>query len=344
MRYKLSKIAIGRRYGLQIFGLLLWAALMTVTSCGSHKTGVLKGRTICIDPGHGGTAATDSFRVGPTGEREEWIDLRVSLMLADLLKKDGASVILTRKADKDVGLKARADLAIARHADLFISVHHNATADSSVNIPIIYFHGNASENQASVEFAKRFAREIRFLWPNGNIPVSITSDFVIFPTSGASVLRNSYGIPGIIGEASFFSNPAEELRLKDREHNKQEALAYHRAILNYFTGPQLPVLELKSRVSLPPFPVFQEAGRMDPLALKWQEDYEEGCRLAVSDDPDSLALADSLLTRSVRYFPDSWLAGDAHLQRSRVLAKMGRTAEAEEARQRCEEHYVPMEK
>ena len=43
----------------------------------------LAGRTICIDPGHGGTADTDSYRVGPTGEREEWIDLRVALILRD---------------------------------------------------------------------------------------------------------------------------------------------------------------------------------------------------------------------------------------------------------------------
>ncbi|MCG6947753.1 MAG: hypothetical protein LJE93_02405, partial [Acidobacteria bacterium] len=38
----------------------------------------LAGRTICVDPGHGGTAEIDSYRVGPTGEREEWINLRVA--------------------------------------------------------------------------------------------------------------------------------------------------------------------------------------------------------------------------------------------------------------------------
>ena len=47
---------------------------------------------------------------------------------------------------------------------------------------------------------------------NGQTPVSLVSDHVIFPGSGTAVLRHSYGIPGIIGEASFFTNAEEEQR------------------------------------------------------------------------------------------------------------------------------------
>ena len=43
-----------------------------LAGCGSKNTN-LKYKIICIDPGHGGTANSDSFRIGPTGEREEWI-------------------------------------------------------------------------------------------------------------------------------------------------------------------------------------------------------------------------------------------------------------------------------
>ena len=65
----------------------------------------LEGRTICIDPGHGGTADTDSYRVGPTGEREEWIDLRVALILRDMLVERGAKVLMTRTEDVAVALQ-----------------------------------------------------------------------------------------------------------------------------------------------------------------------------------------------------------------------------------------------
>jgi N-acetylmuramoyl-L-alanine amidase len=43
-----------------------------------------------------------------------------------------------------------------------------------------------------------------------NAPVSLVSDFTIFAEAGASVLRNTYGIPAVLAEASFFTNAAEE--------------------------------------------------------------------------------------------------------------------------------------
>lgn len=49
-------------------------------------------KKICIDPGHGGTAATDHYRVGKGGEREEWINLRVALLLKKMLEDKQATV------------------------------------------------------------------------------------------------------------------------------------------------------------------------------------------------------------------------------------------------------------
>ena len=140
------------------FLLILFVFIILVTGCSNKTDNSLKGKVICIDPGHGGTAETDSFRVGPTGEREEWINLRVALKLAEMLKNDGAVVILTRSEDESVALRARAELAINKEADVFVSIHHNATADTTVNFPIIYFHGNVSENRASIILGKSLAK------------------------------------------------------------------------------------------------------------------------------------------------------------------------------------------
>jgi N-acetylmuramoyl-L-alanine amidase len=180
----------------------------------------LTGKTICVDPGHGGTALTDSYRVGPSGEREEWINLRVGLMLQKMLEEKGAKVLITRTEDKVVSLPDRAKLAVENKADLFISIHHNATADSSVNFPIIYFHGNASENVASVDFGKQLATGLLKHLHQPNAPVSLVSDFTIFAEAGASVLRNTYGIPAVLAEASFFTNAVEEQKLKNEAHNR----------------------------------------------------------------------------------------------------------------------------
>jgi len=317
---------------------LLFILFIAFSGCTDKNP--LAGKVICIDPGHGGTEKTDSYRVGPTGEREEWVNLRVALILAELLKQNEAEVILTRNDDSDVALRYRAELAKTKHADIFISIHHNATADSTVNFPIIYFHGNASENKASVQLGKLVAKYLQEKFYQRDIAVSLVSDFVIFPSSGASVLRNSYEIPGIIGEASFFTNREEEQRLKNKRYNQLEAQAYFEAIKAYFSQPEAEILTVYSKIQLPPFEVFQEAERMDPIAFKWKENIERGCLLASSTDTDSLNMAENLLTLSLKSFPDSWLARDAHLSLAEVLKKLGRSAEADTILKRIDELYV----
>ncbi len=298
----------------------------------------LGGRVIVVDPGHGGTADYDDYRVGPGGEREEWINLRVALLLRDKLEERGAQVLMTRTEDEEVALSDRARLAVENEADVFVSVHHNATADPEVNFPIVYFHGNASENGASVMLATAMADRMNQYLFDGRAPVSVVSDHTIFPTAGTGVLRHSYGIPGVIVEASFFTNPEEEQRLRDPEYNRLEAEAYVMALEDFFYQRHPEIVEKYSLVSLPPFEVFQEAGRMSEEALLWKEDYEEGRRLMASDADLERAL--ELLTRSARSFPDSWVAGKAHLARAEIMQRLGEKEQAETIRRRAAEFYV----
>jgi hypothetical protein len=147
-------------------------------------------------------------------------------------------------------------------------------------------------------------------------------------------------VPGVIGEASFFSNPQEEQRLKNEEYNQKEALAYFQAIKEYFSQPAPKILPKYSKIKLPPFEVFQEAERMNLVALQWKKDFEKGRSLASLDDIDSLIVAESLLARSVKYFPDSWLAREAHLERYEIFKKLGRNTEANTALTRANEFYI----
>ncbi len=298
----------------------------------------LEGRVIVVDPGHGGTEEYDDFRVGTAGEREEWINLRVALLLRDKLEQRGAQVVMTRSDDVEVELTERARLAVANEADVFLSVHHNATADPDVNFPIIYYHGNASENRASVQLAKTMADRMNQYLFDGQVPVSLVSDHVIFPNAGTGVLRHSYGIPGVIVEASFFTNPEEEQRLRDPEYNRLEAEAYEMALEDFFHQRRPEILEKYSIVQLPPFDVFQEAERMNEVAKRWKQDYFEGKRLMESDA--NLEQAYELLTRSVRSFPDSWVAGKAHAARATIMERLGEKEQAETIRRRVKEFYI----
>jgi N-acetylmuramoyl-L-alanine amidase len=319
---------------------LILAVTIATSGCaaGRPEADPLRGRTIVVDPGHGGTAATDSYRVGPTGEREEWIDLRVALILRDLLEARGARVLLTRDADTDVPLRARADLARDSAADAFVSIHHNATSDPTVNFPIIYYHGYASANEAGVQLARHLARRLTEALFDGSVQPAVVSDHVIFAGSGTAVLRHSYGIPGVIGEASFFTNPCEEARLRDTVYNLREAEAYVRALADFLAAPVPPIRATESVPPLEPFRTAQEAERMSDEALRWRADFEEGRRLIEGPARD-LDRAYELLTRSARNFPDSPVAGEAHLLRARILEEQGRVREAEEARRRVGEFH-----
>lgn len=308
-----------------------------------QTTSVLDGKIICIDAGHGGTAATDQYRKGPTGEREEWINLRVAKLLKEKLEEKGAKVVMTRTGDVFVPISDRAKIAEAAHADAFISIHHNATADTTVDFPIIYFHGAASENHAGVALGKKLATAFQKYFYKKKTPESLNSDYTIFPGAGAGVLRNTYGIPGVLAEASFFTNPCEESKLKQEDYNSREAKAYAIALESFFKQ-SIPVVKPKQiPMQLTPFTVFEEADRMNAVALNWHKDFIEGEKLMNSRDTSLLQKAYELFSISAKSFPDSYVAGKCHQNMAKLLGKLNRPAEAKEETIRAKEFYVTLE-
>lgn len=330
----------------RLFTILIFLILTQSEAIAQTNISSLKGKIICIDPGHGGTALTDSYRVGPSGEREEWINLRVGLLLQKMLEEKGAKVLMTRTEDIFIPLPDRAKVAVDNKADIFVSIHHNATADSSVNFPIIYFHGNASENLAGVAFGKLLAVNlVKALYKNKVSPkanyVSLVSDFTVFAEAGASVLRNTYGIPAVLAEASFFTNAVEEKKLKSEDHNRDEAVAYTVALEEFFAKPILKIEVKNSKIPpIPSFKVFQEAERMTPIAKRWYQDFLEGQKLMQKEDTASLRQAYDLFTRSVRSFPDSYVAAKCHENRSAILNLLNSPEAARQEAQREREYYV----
>jgi N-acetylmuramoyl-L-alanine amidase len=319
--------------------LLGFSTQITFAQENSIKGGNLSGKIICIDPGHGGSAATDSYRQGPTGEREEWIDLRVGLLLKEILEQKGAKVLMTRSSDLPVPLAERSKMAVENKADFFISIHHNATADPSVNFPIIYYHGLASENQAGVSFGKILAKNLKTYMYKTNTPVSVVSDFTIFSGAGSSVLRGTYGIPGVLAEASLFTNPEEESRLKTREHNYNEALAIAKAIEKFFKKGNLNISPKTPSKFPPQFATLQEADRMSAIARRWYQDFINGKELMKKKDTESQQKAYNLFTQSARSFPDSYVAAKCHKYRALILRRQGKIDEAIKEEIRVREFY-----
>ncbi len=90
-----------------------------------NKDNPLEGKTIVVDPGHGGE---DPGAIGPGDIHEKDVVLAMGLHLKDLLTAEGANVIMTRTEDIDVSLYDRPKAEHLDDTDFFISVHANAHA------------------------------------------------------------------------------------------------------------------------------------------------------------------------------------------------------------------------
>jgi len=86
-------------------------------------------RTIVLDAGHGGK---DPGASGPTGLMEKNVALDVTQRLQKLLQLKGHKVILTRSVDQYPSLDQRTDLVQRVQPHLFLSIHANAAADTTV--------------------------------------------------------------------------------------------------------------------------------------------------------------------------------------------------------------------
>lgn len=107
--------------------------------------------TIVIDPGHGGE---DTGAIGPSGIKEKDINLGIAKRLEKLIsQKMSATVILTRTDDTFLPLEQRAVIANKNQADLFISIHANASYRKGASGVETYF----LSFDASDEDAKRAA-------------------------------------------------------------------------------------------------------------------------------------------------------------------------------------------
>ncbi|HTF91502.1 MAG TPA: N-acetylmuramoyl-L-alanine amidase, partial [Verrucomicrobiae bacterium] len=109
-------------------------------------------RKIVLDPGHGGK---DPGAIGNGGIAEKDLVLSIARKLAAKLKKEmNVQVVLTRNDDRFVPLEDRTALANAENADLFISLHMNASPNSEARGIETYYLDNTSD-EAAIRLAAR---------------------------------------------------------------------------------------------------------------------------------------------------------------------------------------------
>ncbi|MDE0084344.1 MAG: N-acetylmuramoyl-L-alanine amidase [Candidatus Poribacteria bacterium] len=193
----------------------------------------LKGFKICLDPGHGGQGHIPGYKRGPTGLREAEINLKVANYLKKLLEQAEATVIMTRVDDSYISLADRSQIANENHADFFISLHHNGIDNNpEINYTSTWYHGDADESRPSLDLARYIQHEVSNAMRLPKFAsTGLYSDKLIV-ASGFGVLRLTK-CPAVVCEASFYTNPEEEARLKNDDYLKREAYGYFLGIARY---------------------------------------------------------------------------------------------------------------
>ena len=192
-----------------------------------------------IDPGHGGN---EPGAVGPTGLIEKDVNFAVAQDVKQLLEAEGAKVVLTRTADYNTTIKTRAEIAVALHPQVFLSIHHNAEPDGPSDVP-----GNETYYQIANADSKRLAgllwEEITAAFTPHKIAWAADTDHgaKYRPSSAGGdyygILRRGAGITTVLSEAAFISNPPEEQLLADPAFLHVEAVALAKGITRFLATP-----------------------------------------------------------------------------------------------------------
>ncbi|WP_429371773.1 N-acetylmuramoyl-L-alanine amidase [Paenibacillus sp. DS2015] len=105
-------------------------------------------KIVVIDAGHGNQ---DPGAVGVTGKREKDFNLAVALKVGNLLKKESnIQYVLTRNNDTFLELKERVKIANDMKADVFVSIHANASGSSVATGTETYYQRDSSKSFANI--------------------------------------------------------------------------------------------------------------------------------------------------------------------------------------------------
>ena len=210
------------------------------TPCGGEATvpGIpLSSAHVVLDPGHGGE---EPGAVGPGGTLEKDVNLAIAEETQRRLEALGATVVLSRTGDYRITLEARAAIATNLDPLLFVSIHHNADPDEARATPgaETYFQ---IQSPASKRAAGLVHEELVDAFGSYDIEWAADRDAGAKyrpradGTDYYGILRRSAGVPAVLSEAAFISNPAEEALLRDPAFQRVEAQALADAIVRFAT-------------------------------------------------------------------------------------------------------------
>lgn len=240
----------GEAAGVEVSNIRIEAYEIKIVKKGEAAPGVTAGRyieakqLIYLDPGHGGWDSGAAFN----GVYEKTLNLKVANKVKALLEAKGYNVAMTRYTDVSVSgttnlsteLLARAAMANAAKADIFVSIHHNSAGYASTITGIEtfyygYYPGYEPQiNQAMHLDPTRLANSVTLAdeIQSSLIRATGAKDRGIYDETFA-VLRET-AMPAVLLELGFMSNATELAKLATDSYQNVLAQAVANGIINYY--------------------------------------------------------------------------------------------------------------
>ncbi len=243
-----------------------------VVDIARHPPGVTgrSGRALArvvLDPGHGGR---DTGAVGPAGTREKDVTLDIAHRVAPVLAAQGLQVVLTRDDDHFISLEERTARANAFGADLFVSIHCNASESHGhrgietyvldTTRDAIAARVAARENATTLDSSASSASSAELATILGGMRLADQSTrstrfAQLLQRASTTAARARFGdvvdggvhtagfyvlvgarMPSVLFETSYISNASEEQRLASEDYRQLLADAIVNAVKAYQQG------------------------------------------------------------------------------------------------------------
>lgn len=196
----------------------------------NNLTFPLIGKTIIIDPGHGGVDQGASYR----NIKEAELNLAISMFLRMELERLGAVVLMTREGNYDLSKpnaiqRKRSDfdnrikLINNSGSDLFLSIHLNYFSNPIYYGPQVFYTNNFVDNEA-------LARVLQ-----DTLNAKLDSKRQIKLLSNVNYMYDKLNIKGVLIECGFLSNPVERQKLVDPSYQREFARIIAQGIVHYFS-------------------------------------------------------------------------------------------------------------
>lgn len=168
--------------------------------------------TVIIDPGHGGRDKGAYWG----GVRESTLNLKVANQLESLLKKRGIRTVMTRRSNVFVSLQRRADIANRYRSAVFVSIHFNASTNTSIKGAETFYWGTTGRMIAGA-IQRR-------------LPARVQTRNRGARRHGFTVLTKTR-CPAVLVECGFISNSRERMRCSTQWYQQTAARAIYDGLM-----------------------------------------------------------------------------------------------------------------